>query len=87
MNTQTTSFTLNSSAPVAANSLNLGWNAMPVFTLADEEVTLGWNAMPAFGQAGKGASNAEFVAQFVSETAHIETPSANRPSFWSMIRL
>ena len=86
MNTQTTSFTTNSSSRIQAGDLNLGWNAMPAFKLA-EEVTLGWDAMPAFGQSGKGASNAEFVAQFLSETARSEAPTSDRLSFWSMIGL
>lgn len=87
MNTQTTSFTTNSSSRIQAGDLNLGWNAMPAFKLAEEELTLGWGAMPAFGQSGKGASNAEFVAQFLSETARPEAQQSLRPSFWSMIRL
>jgi hypothetical protein len=86
MNAQTTSFTTNSSSRIQASDLNLGWNAMPAFKLA-EEVTLGWDAMPAFGQSGQGASNAEFVAQFLSETALPEAPTSDRPSFWSMIGL
>ena len=86
MNTQTASFTTNSSSRNQAGDLNLGWNAMPAFKLA-KEVTLGWDAMPAFGQSGKGASNAEFVAQFLSETARPEAQQSLRPSFWSMIRL
>ena len=86
MNTQTSSFTTNSSSRIQAGDLNLGWNAMPAFKLA-EEVTLGWDAMPAFGQSGKGASNAEFVAQFLSETARSEAPTSDRLSFWSMIGL
>jgi hypothetical protein len=84
MNTQTRSFTANSSSHIQAGDLNLGWNAMPAFKLA-EEVTLGWDAMPAFGKAGKGSSNAEYVAQFLNETAHAAAPLADRPSFWSMI--
>ena len=87
MNTQTTSFTANSSSRIQAGDLNLGWNAMPAFKLAEEEVTLGWDAMPAFGQSGKGASNAEFVAQFLSETARPEAQPSGRPSFWGMIGL
>lgn len=86
MNTQTTSFTTNSSSRNQAGDLNLGWNAMPAFKLA-KEVTLGWDAMPAFGQSGKGASNAEFVAQFLSESARSEAPASDRSSFWSMIGL
>ncbi len=86
MNTQTTSFTTNSSSRIQAGDLNLGWNAMPAFKLT-EEVTLGWDAMPAFGKAGKGSSNAEYVAQFLNETARPETQQTLRPSFWSMIRL
>ena len=86
MNTQTASFTTNSSSRNQAGDLNLGWNAMPAFKLA-KEVTLGWDSMPAFGQSGKGASNAEFVAQFLSETARPEAQQSLRPSFWSMIRL
>jgi len=87
MNTQTASFTTNSSSRIQAGNLNLGWNAMPAFKLADEEMILGWDAMPAFGQSGKGANNAEFVAQFPSETALPEAPTSDRPSFWSMIGL
>jgi hypothetical protein len=87
MNTQTASFTTNSSSRIQAGDLSLGWNAMPAFKLAEEEVTLGWDAMPAFGQSGKGASNAEFVAQFLNGTARSEAPQSLRPSFWSMIRL
>ena len=87
MNTQTSSFTTNSSSRIQAGDLNLGWDAMPAFKLAEEEVTLGWDAMPAFGQSGKGASNAEFVAQFLSETARSEAPTSDRLSFWSMIGL
>jgi hypothetical protein len=86
MNTKTTSFTTNSSALSTANGLNLGWNAMPAFTLADEEVALGWDAMLAFGEAGKGASDAEWVAQLVSETVRPAMAAGDRPSFWSMIR-
>ena len=85
MNTQITSFTTNSSSRVLASDLNLGWSAMPTFKLAHEEVNLGWDAMPAFGEAAHGSSNTEFVAQFLSATAHPTAPPADRPAFWSRI--
>ncbi len=85
MNTQTRSFTANSSSHIPAGDLNLGWHAMPTFKLAEDEVVLGWDAMPAFGKAAKDASNAELVAQFLSETPRPDVQSSDRPSFWCMI--
>ena len=87
MNTQNTSFTMNSSHNTPARELSLGWTAMPAFSLADEEVALGWDMMPALGQAMKGASDVEQVAQFLSATTRPAAQTQDRPSFWSMIGL